>query len=54
MPLRTRVRSSGVGFVRSQYMAREHGAALPVMQAIKHALDPLGVMNPGKLLPMAD
>jgi glycolate oxidase len=41
----------GVGLVRAQYMGREHGAALPVMQAIKRALDPLGIMNPGKLLP---
>jgi glycolate oxidase len=44
----------GVGFVRPQYMAREHGPALAAMQAIKHALDPLGIMNPGKLLPMEE
>ncbi len=42
----------GVGFVRPQYMAQEHGPALAVMQAIKHALDPFGIMNPGKLLPL--
>ena len=42
----------GVGFVRPQYMAREHGPALAAMQAIKRALDPQGIMNPGKLLPM--
>ncbi len=44
----------GVGFVRPQYMSQEHAAALPVMQAIKKALDPLGIMNPGKLLPMPE
>lgn len=41
----------GVGFVRSAYMAAEHGPALEVMRAIKRALDPQGIMNPGKLLP---
>jgi glycolate oxidase len=41
----------GVGFVRSAYMAREHGPALATMRTIKAALDPLGIMNPGKLLP---
>lgn len=41
----------GVGVVRAQYMAAEHGPALEVMRAIKYALDPQGIMNPGKLLP---
>ena len=40
----------GVGFVRAKYMAREHGPALDTMRAIKAALDPKGIMNPGKVL----
>lgn len=39
----------GVGIVRDQYMEREHGAALDVMRAIKAALDPNNIMNPGKM-----
>ena len=41
----------GVGLTRLQYMRQEHGAALDAMWAIKRALDPQGIMNPGKLLP---
>jgi D-lactate dehydrogenase (cytochrome) len=41
----------GVGIGKLEYLPAEHGAALEVMRAIKHALDPLNLMNPGKLLP---
>ncbi|SIO29607.1 D-lactate dehydrogenase (cytochrome) [Rhodovulum sp. ES.010] len=40
----------GIGAGKRGYMAAEHGAAWDVMGAIKTALDPEGVMNPGKLL----
>jgi D-lactate dehydrogenase (cytochrome) len=42
----------GVGMGKKKYMKSEHGAgALSVMHAIKRALDPENLMNPGKMLP---
>lgn len=39
----------GVGGARADFMALEVGNALDVMIAIKKALDPKGIMNPGKM-----
>jgi len=39
----------GVGIKLLHLMEREHGLGLAVMRAIKGALDPKGIMNPGKL-----
>jgi glycolate oxidase len=41
----------GVGLARAPYMDLEHGPAMATMKAIKMALDPKGIMNPGKLFP---
>ncbi len=43
----------GIGMGKLGYMAAEHGSAWAVMGAIKQALDPKGLMNPGKLVPQS-
>ncbi|MHA6326671.1 FAD-binding oxidoreductase [Roseivivax sp. CAU 1753] len=40
----------GVGTGKMAYMRDEHGDALDVMADIKRALDPLNLMNPGKIV----
>src|SRR3954454_3950048 len=39
----------GVGLKLGPYMQAQHGPALDAMRRIKSSLDPLGIMNPGKL-----
>ena len=44
----------GIGLLRMQEMARyKSDAELALMRRIKQSLDPLGLMNPGKVLPPA-
>ncbi|MDN5344523.1 MAG: glycolate oxidase [Clostridia bacterium] len=41
----------GIGVAKQKYMELEFGASgVAVMQRIKQALDPLGILNPGKLV----
>jgi len=45
----------GIGQGKRRYLARELGQpAVAAMGAIKAALDPLGILNPGKVFPCAD
>ena len=39
----------GIGIGKRDALEKEHGAAVDLMRAIKHALDPLNLMNPGKV-----
>ena len=43
----------GIGMGKLKYMPLQHGEALDVMRAVKQAIDPLDIMNPGKLIPRA-
>ena len=42
----------GVGLHKLDALVREHGEGVAVMRAVKQALDPQGLMNPGKTIPM--
>jgi D-lactate dehydrogenase (cytochrome) len=39
----------GIGLGKMASLVKQHGDALPIMRAIKQALDPQRLMNPGKL-----
>ena len=44
----------GIGVARREWLVEQRGAdAVRVMRAIKAALDPLGILNPGRVLPDA-
>ena len=40
----------GIGFGKLKYLRDEHGAGVDVMASIKQALDPLNILNPGKIV----
>lgn len=39
----------GVGLKLSRYMRRQYGTSWDLLESIKHAVDPNGIMNPGKV-----
>ncbi len=39
----------GIGIGKRAALEKEHGKAVDLMRTIKHALDPLNIMNPGKI-----
>jgi alkyldihydroxyacetonephosphate synthase len=43
----------GIGRVRRDWLARELGSAYPLLEKLRRAFDPIGIMNPGALLPVA-
>jgi D-lactate dehydrogenase (cytochrome) len=40
----------GIGMGKMAYLEKEHGEAVEVMRDLKHVLDPMNLMNPGKML----
>ncbi|TAI66923.1 2-hydroxy-acid oxidase [Bradyrhizobium sp. Leo170] len=44
----------GVGLHKIVHMQTEHGEGVALMKAVKTALDPRGIMNPGKIYPLSN
>ncbi len=44
----------GIGYGKMDYLKLERGAGIAVLQALKQALDPRNIMNPGKMVPFPE
>jgi alkyldihydroxyacetonephosphate synthase len=40
----------GVGLKLAPFLRRQYGSAYPLLTTVKRAIDPQGIMNPGKWL----
>jgi D-lactate dehydrogenase (cytochrome) len=40
----------GIGHGKIEFLTAEHGEAVSVMRALKMAIDPMNIMNPGKIV----
>ncbi|ARJ04208.1 putative FAD-linked oxidoreductase YgcU [Cnuibacter physcomitrellae] len=48
------VHHHGIGKYRTDWTLEEHGSAYPLLERLKTALDPNGIMNPGTIFPLED
>lgn len=45
------VHHHGIGKARAQWVAEEYGSSYPMLEKLKHAFDPNGIMNMGTIIP---
>ena len=45
------VHHHGIGKARARWVREEYGSSYPMLEALKHAFDPNGVMNAGTIIP---
>jgi alkyldihydroxyacetonephosphate synthase len=46
------VHHHGIGKARAKWVREEYGTSFPVLETLKHAFDPNGVMNAGTIIPV--